>query len=735
MNGGSGLLGIYYGSAVVTFITLVVFISMSDRKVLFYNASYFMFILLSNLGSLFVATSNNVEEAILGNKVIYFCGCALPIFLIMLTCDACRVEVNKFVRMLMYGYNCIVMLLAMTVGFNKIFYSSTKIVNIQGVTVLIREYGPAHVLFLILLYGYMGGSVGVIVYSLIKRKNLIYRNVFIMLISYSITFLAYVFGKKLLGGLEPICVAYSLDGIILLFLTYNTSLYNLDEALLASIEKQDRIGFILLDRKYRYYGCNEVTTSMIPEVATLRMGRRVDVSDDSCLSQILRVVNDFDSEHTRNDEVISCNDIDLRVNVQYLYKENRVRGYIVSLTDDSKVQGYIRELDMVSKNKSSFLSNVSHEIRTPINAVLGMNEMILRECKEEAIREYAMNIEESGRTLLQLINDVLDLSKIESGKFEVIADEYDLASLICELEDMITPLAAKKGLQFKVETDSMLPKRLYGDKVRVKQMVTNTLTNAVKYTVEGSVTLRIYGERKDDDFIINFSVKDTGKGIKREDIGNLFNAFERVDQLKNSGIEGTGLGLAITKKFAVMMGGNISVESIYGEGSDFIVTVPQRIVGDELMGDYHNNDNPKKRDKYVPKFIAPTAKVLVVDDVKMNLTVVKLLLKETQMKISCVKSGMECIEEVQKEKFDIILLDHMMPELDGVGTLKIIKDNHYCDDTPIIALTANATVEARETYRGYGFTDYLAKPIDAEELEHMLVTYLPQDKYTGVTGE
>ena len=259
-------------------------------------------------------------------------------------------------------------------------------------------------------------------------------------------------------------------------------------------------------------------------------------------------------------------------------------------------------------------------------------------------------------------------------------------------------------------------------------MVTNILTNAVKYTDKGLITFKIDGERDGENFIFRYIVSDTGSGIRESDMSSLFTAFERVDERKNSGIEGTGLGLAITKKFAMMMGGDITVESTYGKGSTFTITVPQKVIGNETMGDYHTARRENTRTEYSESFHAPEAKILAVDDVKMNLTIITKLLKKTQIPITCVTSGKECIEAVKSEHFDIILLDHMMPELDGVDTLKILRDEHYCDDTPVIVLTANADVDAKSAYLSAGFADYLSKPLNPAMLEQMIMDYLPKEK-------
>lgn len=710
----------------ISFISFILFIIISDKKVLFYNASFFIFALIANIGYLFIAISKNVDEAIIANKITYISGCLLSVALLMLVFDACKVELPKPVRFVLFAFNMTVLFFALTAGQTDWFYKKCHLETINGVTKLVKEYGPAHNLFLIMLYGYPLIGICLLVYSLIKRKKLIYKNVILLLLQYLMTVFCYTIGRKIFNGIEPVCISYCFSDIFLLFITYNTSLYNLDEALLNSIEKQDHQGFILFDKKFRYAGCNNVAIKYIPVLDTQILTKNFDTNID-ILYKIENLVRNYNG----------CNDklnfvskgLDLELSVQYLYKNNKIRGYIVRIIDDSKLQSFIRELDYISKNKSNFLSNVSHEIRTPINSILGMNEMILRECNDDTIHEYASNIKSAGQTLLELINDILDLSKIEAGKLDVIPMEYELYDVIHELDSMIRPLIKDNKLVFNINTSQNLPKKLYGDSVRLKQMLINLLTNAVKYTDKGSVTLDISGEQSDENFVFNFSVIDTGKGIKTEDKKHLFNAFERVDELKNSGIEGTGLGLAITNKFAQMMDGDIEVKSEYGNGSTFILTIPQKIIGNELMGDYSPHSKsfiPHK--EYKESFKAQDATILVVDDVLLNLKVIELLLKETGLDIQCCTSGKECIEAVKNHNFDVIFLDHMMPELDGVDILNIIRENHYCDDTPIIALTANVGIDAQDIYLNYGFNDYISKPVQPKILEEMLIKYLPEKK-------
>ncbi len=382
--------------------------------------------------------------------------------------------------------------------------------------------------------------------------------------------------------------------------------------------------------------------------------------------------------------------------------------------------------------KSLFLSNMSHEIRTPINAVLGMNEMILRESNDEQLLSYAENIQSAGKTLLFLINDILDMSKIESGKMEIVKVEYDLANLIMDLWNVIFLRAQEKGLTLGFSLDETMPKTLFGDDVRIKQIVTNLLTNAVKYTPQGSVELHAAYERTGQEQInLILSVKDTGMGIKKEDMGKLFESFQRLDEEKNRNIEGTGLGMNITMSLLKLMDGDMKVESEYGKGSTFTVMIPQKIVCGEPTGSFAEIKSRQEQNhlKKQQTFEAPEASVLVVDDNEMNRKVFQSLLKRTKMKIVTADSGKRCLELVKKEHFHIIFMDHMMPEMDGIETLHAIQNlsDFPNENTPIIVLTANALSGARETYLKEGFVDFLTKPIDSGLLEQTVAMYLPEN--------
>ena len=386
-----------------------------------------------------------------------------------------------------------------------------------------------------------------------------------------------------------------------------------------------------------------------------------------------------------------------------------------------------------NKAKSDFLANMSHEIRTPMNAIIGMDEMILRTSPGEPIRKYALDIQSAGKTLLSIINDILDLSKIESGKMELIPVKYGFASVMNDVVNMTRGKAHEKGLEYKLNVDKDVPSVLLGDEIRIRQIMLNLINNAIKYTKEGSVSIDVSFDR--DDNLLKIRVSDTGIGIKNEDLSKLFGSFQRLEEDRNRNIEGTGLGLNITMRLVKMMDGSIGVSSKYGEGTTFTAEVIQGIVDDTPVGDFADNIAKIQADKeeFRPSLIAPEARILVVDDNEMNLEVISSLLSDTKIQITTATSGADCISCLKEGRYDVLLLDQMMPIMSGTQTLSIIKEEHLADETPIIALTADAIVGARDTYLKEGFTDYLSKPIMYKDLEEALLKYI--DKKLILTEE
>ncbi len=391
------------------------------------------------------------------------------------------------------------------------------------------------------------------------------------------------------------------------------------------------------------------------------------------------------------------------------------------------------EAERANMAKSRFLANMSHEIRTPINTIMGMDEMILREDSTDvpkpyfmSIINYALDIRNATESLLGLINDVLDISKIESGKMHLVQQEYDTEELLRSIVTMIRVRSSQKDLSFRVDVDGTLPKRLYGDVGKIKQIVLNLLTNAVKYTDNGGFVLKLsVTDKTEVDCHLRFLVKDTGIGVKPEDLDRLFTAYERLDEEKNSGIQGTGLGLDISRQFAELMDGKLWCESVYGEGSEFYFTLEQKIVDETEIGEFNETADEEARGPYVPQFIAPDAEVLVVDDNPMNLAVIKGLLKSTKVFVSTAESGPECLEKIKYGTYNVVLLDHMMPGMDGLETIRHIREDH--PDLPVYALTANAAAGGDAFYVSKGFNGYLAKPIDSLALERAIMKHLPEE--------
>lgn len=389
--------------------------------------------------------------------------------------------------------------------------------------------------------------------------------------------------------------------------------------------------------------------------------------------------------------------------------------------------------DEASEAKSRFLADMSHEIRTPINAIIGMNEMILRETDSKDILGYSQNIRQSGHNLLQLINGILDFSKIEDGKMDIVPVRYSVGPQIAYLINSISDRASSKKLTLNVSVDKNIPSELYGDDTRINQVIINLLTNAVKYTEKGSVDFTMKEKERSEDgkILLYFEVKDTGIGIKDTDMEKLFESFERLDVVKNRNIEGTGLGMTITVKLLELMDSELKVESVYGEGSKFSFELWQKIENAEPLGDYREAiAKPQNSESYRESFRAPDARILVVDDTKMNLLVVENLLKKTGIKIDTAINGPDSIELAKNNAYDVILMDQRMPGMDGTEAMKEIRniESSLNANTPVICLTADVVRGAKERYIQMGFNDYLTKPIDSAELEKMLINYLPADK-------
>ncbi len=466
------------------------------------------------------------------------------------------------------------------------------------------------------------------------------------------------------------------------------------------------------------------------------------------LTHKMRSIKDV-TEDTIQEHLQSIKDLDLHTGdeVEELYQaiyelSDMVVEYIGYLRENRKLEDDLHLARKASEAKTNFLSNMSHEIRTPINVILGMDEIILRDSHENETLRYAQDIRNAGQVLLGIVNDVLDFSKIEAGKLNINPVEYDIASMLIDLKNMIQIQAARKYLKFEAVLNHDTPHLLYGDEIRIKQCILNLLTNAVKYTEEGQITFILdYEKLSADEILLKISVKDTGSGVKPEELDKITAPFERADETKNRDIEGTGLGMSIVQNLLRMMDSKLEVSSEYGVGSDFGFKIRQQVRNWEPIGS-HTEDEYTRNSGHVPtyheKFQAPRAEILVVDDMETNISVFQGLLKSTKVHIDTATSGPQMLQMVIKKRYDLIFLDHRMPEMDGVEALarmrELATNRNY--NTPCIALTANAVSGAREFYLENGFAGYMSKPVDGTKLEQVLASYLPEEKllYPGDDG-
>ena len=682
--------------------------------------------LINNIGYLLEMKATNQESYITALQLSYAGRVWIPFFLFLFVVRLCGIRFPDILKKVLVCIHLVTYVVILTLQSHGLYYSEIHFETGAFFPKLLHKNGIWHHAFMVL--GVIYSVVGLIwlfqAYRQEKNKTLKKRLLMIILaiLSESIFFVVQI--TKLIGVTkiyDVTMLGYAVGTVFMFIAIFRCDLLGTGEIAKGFVIDRISEGIIAVDTKgvIRYF--NEPAKRLYPELEN---------GSKAVPAAIMQAV----SEHGN----IRIEDRIYAPEENALFYGGENFGKIYALVDDTEHYHYIEELqeqkeiaDHANAAKSRFLANMSHEIRTPINAVLGMDEMILRESREKEIRSYAENIMSAGKTLLSLINDILDLSKVEEGKMEIIPVQYELSSLLNDLENMIRDRAAKKGLVFQNEVCEEIPHLLFGDEIRIRQCVINLLTNAVKYTEAGSVTMKVTFEKKDEKHILlGFSVEDTGMGMKKEDLEKLFAPFQRIEEKRNRSIEGTGLGMSIVRQLLSLMDSELTVESEYGKGSVFTFSVEQEVVKWEEIGDYSKRFREVNSESgaYQELFHAPDAKILVVDDTEMNLTVIQSLLKKTQIHIDTAGSGKEALALASKDSYDAVFIDHMMPDMDGIETLQHLREIAENRETPAVALTANAVSGAREMYLSAGFTDYLSKPVDGEKLEKMLYDLLPKEK-------
>lgn len=672
--------------------------------------------LINFVGYLFEILAPSKEMALQAVKFLYLGKPYIILGMFLFVMKFYKIRIPKLVKYLMYSLHIGITLLVLTCDRNYIYYSSIDYTYegyfphlVLGHSLVYKVYSGLILVCLLVLLG--TGIYKYYVTDGVKEKKQILYLTAISGVA-GLGFIIYFSG--IMKGYDATLLGYLVCTILLLVVILRYNLLDTVDLAKEHIVDDFTDGLLVLDRNYHLLYTNPQIKKIYPDF---------DPENSTEIIDNLRTLY-------QNRQQLFLDRQVYEICQQDIVKDSRIYGKMIVVRDITDIYDYTQQLEKASQAKSDFLAKMSHEIRTPINAVLGMNEMILRECEDSETKKYAMDIRTSANALLALINDILDTSKIESGKLEILPVEYTLDSMLNDIINMIYVKAKDKQLNLLLKVDETIPNGLFGDDVRIRQILINLLNNAVKYTEKGSVTLEVSAKENNGGIDLHFVVRDTGIGIRKEDMGRLFAAFERIDEKKNRNVEGTGLGMNIAVELLKLMGSSLEVDSEYGKGTAFSFTLYQSVVDNCPIGNFEQrSQNLYQDEKYEASFLAPEAKVLVVDDKEINRRVFKGLLKQTLVQITEAASGYECIDLVQKERYDIIFMDYMMPELDGVETLhrmEKLKENK-CSGVPLIILTANAVVGAKEKYLAEGFDDYLSKPVQGIKLETMLKKYLPEE--------
>lgn len=729
---------LYYLSLILLVISLAYYIyicfqaSSREQKILQFLATCLVLLNALDTATVVTQSADSAETCLylsyLGGN---FVGFSFILFFSMIA----HVEIPKPFSAFIIGVNTFFVGSALTNKLHHLLYKTVEYIplGIGHATERHLEFGPLFYMYVI-WYVFMLMIPLVIIKIANQRKPLVFRTMqktflfFALAGSFSFVpfFISFIFNTKF--DYSPLGV--TIGALLLLITIYRYRAFpiqqNSEEAILNELDDIviacDSYSQLIYanDRARQYFDTYDSfvyglplkgISSELDKLINIKDGDDYPLGDDIYLCRILGIPN---------------------------RKSDNGGGYIHWFKNVTQERRLIKEAlqlkesaEAANEAKGQFLAHMSHEIRTPINAILGMNEIIWRESEESSIKEYSETVARSGNTLLTIVNDILDFSKIEEGKLEIVPETYDFALMLKDLLDYTRTRAAEKSLEIICNVDETIPRMLYGDVVRVKQVITNILTNAVKYTQHGSITLsanfrRLYS----DQLLLLISVKDTGMGIKKEALKKLFDRFERLDNTNNQHIEGVGLGMSITRTLVDQMNGNIDVQSEYGKGSTFTLMIPQGIRGSETVGVF-DEDKITSTDIKIEnaKFEAPDAKILIVDDNRINLRVATALLKFSKIQIDTAESGYKCLDMIKDKHYDMILLDHRMPELSGVETLEaILNDNsHMCVDVPVIAMTADAGPSASNFFIEKGFTDYISKPLVPHDYEQMMLKYLHKD--------
>ena len=700
--------------------------------------SYFMIAeLVHSSGYLLELFSKTKEEAMIAVKFEYLGSSVVAIFYMMFIRHYCGCKERRLFERSLLILALVGVIIVWTTPMHTVFYKSIAFEVVDFNYRLVLEYGPyfyVHCLIAIVI------PWAVVAWTLFdsvrkekeKKKR---RNLFMIIGGSFIAFFVFViYTLGVFNSYDPTPVTMATMLSIMTIFVWNRKDYNLTKAAANNVLQALNDGVITLDEHFKVISYNKTAEKVFPGISTYKT-----------IGEISEFPLQVLVEEDKNEFIVDGRNYEGHIS-RLKDLDGDVRGYTILFTDVTDTVEYIKNVNLMREKaeaanqaKSQFLANMSHEIRTPMNAIVGLSELIIEESRGRKMYDFACDIKSAALNLLGIINDILDLSKVEAGKMELINSDYYVQILVQDTVNMIKVAAAQKGLKVNVDVAQDIPYKLNGDEVRIRQVLINLLNNALKFTRQGSVSLKAFGEFVDDEnYRMCFEVEDTGIGIKPEDLDHIYESFQQLDMNINRKVEGTGLGLAITKNLVQLMDGDIQVESEYGRGTTFTVVIIQKVVTRDTI-----KDNPITREALkktdMRMFECQGLRVLVVDDNIINRKVVVKMMTEYKFDIHEADSGKKAIELAKENQYDMILMDHMMPEMDGVEATRIIRsESELNNNTVVIALTANAIEGAKEMYLSNGFQDFLAKPFEKVQLHELLSKWIEvsKKKYSNkIVGE
>lgn len=670
---------------------------------------------------LFIMAQELREMIVLGKTE--YCGKCFANFLALaFILSYYGIRWSRKLMLTLFGINLMMFMVIMTCDYHHLYYTSFETAATNSGNLLILGKAPLYYFYMLFCLVEMVMYLYICINPAYQQSRMGTKTIQALLIMAGITpfFMLLLYLSGITGGFDTTPLGI-LGSVVFLFTAVNKyglfdTVQNAKEAVIESMNE----GIIVSDNNMKFLYANPAACELFPD---MKFG-------EGGISE-----SEIQAIYEQTGTVIDLKDKSYEIRTSEIRDEVQVRGYMLSVIDvtDMMAQAKLmRELKEKAENashvKSAFLANMSHEIRTPMNAILGMTEIALRGNLESQQRDAIEQIKTASISLITIINDILDFSKIESGKLEIVETDYDIMTLIRDVYHLISGKVEENNLVLEIIVDPTMPRTLYGDEIRLKQVLINLVNNAVKFTEQGSIQLTMGYEKREEDVLLKASVKDTGIGIKPEDMERIFNSFEQSDTFRNRKKEGSGLGLAISRQLLLLMGGDIHVESVYRQGSNFYFEVPQRVTDGSPCGALNlEQRQTRTQNTEYGDFRAPNAKVLIVDDNLVNRKVAAGLMKPFSMQIDNAKSGEEAIEMVKQKEYHLIFMDHMMPDMDGVEATHIIRsmDGEYYRNVPIIALTANAISGVKEMFLAEGMNDFIAKPIDFKELSEKILNWLP----------